>query len=249
MAAQCDRGWVIVSGGGGELGSALARHYAEGGQKVLALDRNCDRLNADGLTDGITCRNVDATAEGDVREALQAALPEKDKISLLINAAGLIWNEPVLSFRGMRFAAHDIANWRRVIEANLTAPFVVAVTVAARMARKGGGAIINFSSISSAGNAGQAAYSAAKAGIEGLTRTMAIELGPLGIRVNAVSLGFVDVASTRSALTEAQLKDYAGKTPVGRLGQLTDVIGAVEFLERNSFVNGEVLKVDGGLRI
>ncbi len=111
-------------------------------------------------------------------------------------------------------------SWRDVIDANLTAPFVVATQVAARMARRGGGSIVNFSSIASEGNAGQAAYSAAKAGIEGLTRTMAIELGPLGVRVNALALGFIDVATTREAVADERLQTYAQKTPLGRLGQV-----------------------------
>ena len=93
-----------------------------------------------------------------------------------------------------------------VIDANLTAPFVAATQVAARMVRRGGGSIVNFSSIASEGNAGQAAYGAAKAGIEGLTRTMAIELGPLGVRVNALALGFIDVATTRNAVADERLR-------------------------------------------
>src|SRR5262249_1930693 len=139
--------------------------------------------------------------------------------------------------------------WRRVIEANLTAPFIAASLVAARMARTGGGAIVNFSSIASGGNAGQSAYSAAKAGIEGLTRTMAAELGPFGIRVNAVALGFIDVPTTHAALPESQAKNLAARTPLGRFGQIYEVIGAVQFLAENSFTTGAVLRIDGGLRL
>jgi 3-oxoacyl-[acyl-carrier protein] reductase len=126
---------------------------------------------------------------------------------------------------------------------------VVAMHVAARMVRHGGGCIVNFSSIASEGNAGQAAYSSAKAGIEGLTRTMAIELGPFGVRVNAVALGFIDVVTTRKAVRDSQLRQYAEKTPLGRLGQLEEVVSAVEFLSSNAFVNGTIVKVDGGLRL
>jgi 3-oxoacyl-[acyl-carrier protein] reductase len=117
------------------------------------------------------------------------------------------------------------------------------------MARRGGGAIVNFSSIASEGNAGQAAYGAAKAGVEGLTRTMAIELGPLGVRVNAVALGFIDVATTRQAVAEERLQTYVQKTPVGRLGRFDDVVNAVEFLATNAFANGTIVKLDGGLRL
>jgi 3-oxoacyl-[acyl-carrier protein] reductase len=78
---------------------------------------------------------------------------------------------------------------------------------------------------------------------------MASELGPVGVRVNAVALGFIDVGSTRGALSDKQLDTYASRTPLGRLGGIEDVIGAVEFLHRNAFVNGEIVKVDGGLRL
>jgi 3-oxoacyl-[acyl-carrier protein] reductase len=108
---------------------------------------------------------------------------------------------------------------------------------------------VNFSSIASEGNAGQAAYGAAKAGIEGLTRTMAIELGPLGVRVNALALGFIDVATTRSAVADERLQSYAQKTPLGRLGRVEDVIDAIEFLAANTFANGTIVKLDGGLRL
>jgi 3-oxoacyl-[acyl-carrier protein] reductase len=161
----------------------------------------------------------------------------------------LIWNEPTLALRGAKLAPHSLESWRTVIDANLTAPFVVATQVAARMARRGGGSIVNFSSIASEGNAGQAAYSAAKAGIEGLTRTMAIELGPLGIRVNALALGFIDVSTTRDAVAEDQLRSYAQKTSIGRLGSVQEVINAIEFLSANAFANGTIVKLDGGLRL
>jgi 3-oxoacyl-[acyl-carrier protein] reductase len=184
-----------------------------------------------------------------VRQALADAIPASESIALLINAAGLIWNEPVLALRGARFSTHGLESWRGVIDANLTAPFVAATQVAARMVRHGGGSIVNFSSIASEGNAGQAAYGAAKAGIEGLTRTMAIELGPLGVRVNALALGFIDVATTRNAVAGEQLQAYVQKTPLGRLGHVEDVIDAIEFLATNTFANGTIVKLDGGLRL
>jgi 3-oxoacyl-[acyl-carrier protein] reductase len=246
MAANGD-GWIVVSGAGGALGSGLATHYASQGRRVLALDRRFD--TAKQSTHGIIVQTVDLLAEADVRRAIAENLGANDGISLLINAVGQIWNEPLLVFRGTKLTTHSLDTWRRVSDANLTAPFVVATQVAARMIRHGGGCIVNFSSIASAGNAGQAAYSAAKAGIEGLTRTMAIELGPLGVRVNALALGFIDVATTREAVVENRLQQYAEQTPLGRLGRIDEVISAVEFLSSNTFVNGAIVKVDGGLRL
>jgi 3-oxoacyl-[acyl-carrier protein] reductase len=242
-----DNRWVVVSGAGGALGRLLATHYGDQGRLVLALDRHFDSITTP--SERIITRTVDLLAEADVRRTLAEALGPGDGISLLINAVGQIWNEPVLTLRGSKLSTHRIETWHSVIDANLTAPFVVATQVAARMVRRGGGAIVNFSSIASDGNVGQAAYSAAKAGIEGLTRAMAVELGALAVRVNAVALGFIDVGTTHLALTDARLEHYARQTPLGRLGRLEDVLSAVEFLASNTFVNGAIVKVDGGLRL
>src|SRR3954469_13529590 len=204
MAIAGDQ-WVVVSGAGGALGSALAHHFAALGRPVLGLDQTFETAAP---APGVTARSVDLLLEADVRQALADTIPASEPIALLVNAVGLIWNEPILALRGARFATHSLATWRKVTDANLTAPFVVATQVAARMVRRGGGSIVNFSSIASQGNAGQAAYGAAKAGIEGLTRTMAVELGPLGVRVNAVALGFIDVGSTKTAVADERLAAY-----------------------------------------
>jgi 3-oxoacyl-[acyl-carrier protein] reductase len=245
MTTPNDR-WVVVSGASGVLGRALVSHFAAKGSRVLALDRKFD---AAAPLPGVSARPVDLLVEADVRQALADTIASTEPIALLINAVGLIWNEPTLALRGARFTTHGLESWRSVIDANLTAPFVVATQVAARMVRRGGGSIVNFSSIASEGNAGQAAYGAAKAGIEGLTRTMAIELGPLGVRVNALALGFIDVATTRNAVAHERLQTYVQRTPLGRLGQVVDVINAIEFLAANSFANGTIVKLDGGLRL
>jgi 3-oxoacyl-[acyl-carrier protein] reductase len=238
--------WVVVSGAGGALGSALASHFVKQGRRVLALDQS---FSATAPAPSVTVRAVDLLSETDVRQALAEAIPASESIVLLINAVGLIWNEPILALRGAKFTTHGLESWRSVIDANLTAPFVTATQVAARMVRRGGGSIVNFSSIASDGNAGQAAYGAAKAGIEGLTRTMAIELGPLGVRVNAIALGFIDVATTRNAVAEERLQTYVQKTSLGRLGQVEDIITAIEFLAANTFTQGTIMKLDGGLRL
>lgn len=238
--------WIVVSGAAGALGSALAKHFQRLGMKVLGLDRSFDAVPQ---MDGVTTCAVDLLREEDVRNALADTIPASEPIGLLINAVGLIWNEPILTFKGSKLSTHGLETWRAVIDANLTAPFVVSNQVAARMVRRGGGSIVNFSSIASAGNAGQAAYSAAKAGIEGLTRTMAIELGPLGVRVNAVALGFIDVSTTRNAVVNDMLQRYTESTPLGRLGAIEDVVGAIEFLAGNNFANAAIIRLDGGLRI
>jgi 3-oxoacyl-[acyl-carrier protein] reductase len=242
-----DQDWVIVTGAAGAIGSASVRHFASKGAPVLALDRHFGaRLE---FPPSVVRREVDLLDESQVKAVLEDAMPQSANISLLINAVGLIANEPALAFRGGRLSTHSAEAWRRVIDANLTAAFLPAIHVAARMVRQRKGAIINFSSISGRGNPGQPAYSAAKAGIEGLTRSLAAELGPLGVRVNAVAPGFIDVPTTKEGVAAEKLREYEARTPLGRLGSVAELIGAIEFLASDSFVNGIILPIDGGLRL
>ncbi len=243
------RSWVVVSGAGGALGRLIVERYAAGGRHILALDRDASALAELGKMAGVVTQAVDLADPNAVQAAFDAAIPRSEPIALLVNAVGLIWNEPVLGLKGARFSMHAIDSFERVLRANLTAAFVTATHVAARMARTGGGAIVNFSSISAGGNTGQAAYGAAKAGVEGMTRAMARELGPLGIRVNAIAPGFIDVATTREALADAVLTDYARRTPIGRLGTVDELMEGIASLADNGFLNGIVLQLDGGLRL
>jgi 3-oxoacyl-[acyl-carrier protein] reductase len=241
--------WVVVSGAGGALGRVIAERYAATGRRILALDLDAAALAALGNAAGVVTQAVDLADANALQAVLDAAIPRREPIALLVNAVGLIWNEPLLSMKGARFSLHALDNFERIVRANLTAAFVTATHVAGRMARTGGGSIVNFSSISAGGNTGQAAYSAAKAGVEGMTRSMARELGPLGIRVNAIAPGFIDVATTREALTDAVLTDYARRTPVGRLGTVEELMEGIASLADNGFLNGVILRLDGGLRL
>jgi 3-oxoacyl-[acyl-carrier protein] reductase len=243
------RRWVVISGANGALGSALTAHYLAKASPVIAVDRVLARLPQDSSTGQLVALQADITSETEIASGLDAAMRPGDEIALLINAVGAIWSEPVIALRRGALATHDMAHWRNVIDANLTAAFVMATMVIARMARRGGGSIVNFSSIASTGNPGQCAYAAAKAGIEGLTRAMAAEVGPFGIRVNAVAPGFIDVETTRAAVPDAKLRGYAERSPLRRLGQIADIIEAIEFLEASAFVTGAIVPVDGGLRL
>ena len=192
MAAAPDDRWVVVSGAGGVLGRALASHFAARGSQVLALDRKIDAVAS---LPGVSARSVDLLIGADVRQALADAIPTSESIALLINAVGLIWNEPILALRGAKFAIHDLESWRGVIDANLTAPFIAAT------------------------------------------------------QVDALALGFIDVPTTRNAVSDERLRAYVQKTSMGRLGRVEDVINAIEFLAANTFTNGTIMKLDGGLRL
>ncbi len=236
--------WVVVTGAAGALGRAIVAQFADRGQRVLALD-----LDASSGAGQVQWRRCDLANPAEVDAVLDEALPRGERVDLLVNAAGLIWSEPAVALKRASFVPHAVDSFHRVLAANLTTTFVMSTRIAARMARVGGGAIINFSSIAARGNGGQVAYSAAKAGVEGLTRAMAQELGPLGIRVNAIAPGFIDVGSTRAALTPDFIEHYTKRTPLRRLGSVAEVADAIDNLYRNAFMNGVVLDLDGGLRL
>lgn len=240
-------GLVVVSGAGGALGGRIAAHFAGQDRPVLGLDRRFD--DGKGECHNLTRMTLDLASETDVRQALAEAQSESGPIVLLVNAVGMIWSEPLVAFHKGWLAPHSAENWRAVVDSNLTAAFIVAKEVAAVMLRSGGGAIVNFSSIAASGNPGQAAYAAAKAGVESLTKVMARELGPMGVRSNAVALGFIDAPTTRASVPADQLRAYEERTPVKRLGLCEEVIDAVSFLVGNQFVNGAILQVDGGLQL
>lgn len=231
------------------MGRSIVSRVVDAGRSVLALDVDAAALGSLPPTDLLLHRCCDLADPIALDAVLEEAVPRGARIDFLVNAVGLIWNEPALALKGARLTAHGLDSFERVIRANLTATFVTSTRIAARMARSGGGVIVNFSSIAAQGNAGQVAYSAAKAGVEGLTRALAQELGPLGIRVNAIAPGFIDVGSTRSALTPEVLDQHARRAPVRRLGTVDEVADAVESLYRNGFMNGVVLELDGGLRL
>jgi 3-oxoacyl-[acyl-carrier protein] reductase len=124
---------------------------------------------------------------------------------------------------------------------------VTACTVPQMIGSGKKGVIINISSICSRGNVGQAAYSAAKGGLNSLTAALAKELGPMGIRVVALAPGYFDTASTRKQVPAAKLKEITGSVPLKRLGKIEEVLSAVKFILTNQYLNGTVIELDGGL--
>jgi 3-oxoacyl-[acyl-carrier protein] reductase len=145
---------------------------------------------------------------------------------------------------------HSAEAWQQVLAANLSSVFYVTGRVVDHMLkRRKKGVVINLSSISARGNAGQSAYAAAKAGVNALTRTWAKELGGFGIRFVSIAPGFLDTASTREALSEAILSRLKEQIPLRRLGEVEHIYQTVRFIVENDYVNGTVLEIDGGLRI
>ncbi len=235
---------VLVTGAAGGIGRAIAERFAGVGSKLVINDVNAEA--AADVVDGIRAAGGTAVAAiADVSDSAQVAamfdvlVDAYGNIDVLVNNAGLV--SPMLHF----FEA-DEAWWRRIVDVNLTGHFLCSHVAARMMAKAGGGSIINMSS----GGATRAhraftAYDATKGGIEALTRAMALDLGPYGIRVNALMPGSIDTSGL--SLAERQLRGE--NVPLGRIGEPIDMTGAALFLasDEASYITGDVIKVDGGM--
>lgn len=238
---------VLVSGAAGALGQRILRAYLDKGESVVALDTKPRPDDFSDYSDRLSWIEEDLSHPSGMNIVLQQ-LKATGSVRLLVNAIGLIHNEPCISFDGGQLVPHSAETWEQVISANLTAPFFLSSGVASLMIRSGGGSIINMSSVSAQGITGQSAYSAAKAGLEAVTRVMNKELGPMGVRVNAIAPGFIGVPTTHDSLSDERLDEVLKETSIKRLGSVDDIIKAVFFLDDSPYICGTVLQVDGGFR-
>lgn len=229
---------VLITGGLGGFGFAIATALKELGANIFVFDI---RENEE-----FKCFKVDVTDEQQVKQALA----QIEKIDVLINCAGEIYSEPFINVMSKGDKRHSRESWDRVINNNLTSVFNMSVQVSEKMAAKRTkGVIISFSSISAQGNAGQVAYSAAKAGIESMTKVIAKEMGMFKIRAVAIAPGFIDTPSTRKAMTEAMLDYWKRQTPMRKLGQLDDIIETIKYIIKNDYLSGCTIPVDGALTL
>lgn len=237
---------ALVTGGARGLGLAIAQHLAALGATVVAADR--DEAGLAALPAGLEGCRMDVTSQDDVQAGVAGIVARHGRVDILVNNAGVISSEPFVNVMNPAGMMHDLGRFEACLKVNLTSVFIVTSAVVAQMVgKRTRGAIVNISSISAAGNAGQVAYAAAKAGVNAMTATWAKELGVWGIRCNAVAPGFIGTESTRKALSEATLKHIQANTPLRRLGNPEDVAKAVAAAIANDFMNGTVLQVDGGL--
>lgn len=227
---------VLITGGLGSLGSGIAASLSEKGAKVIIFD--CvDNGNED-------VYKVNVTNERDIEKALEKI----GKIDVLINCAGEIYSEPIINV--MKKEKHSRDSWDRIINNNLTSCFLMSSAVAKKMTEsRTKGVIINISSISAQGNMGQAAYSAAKAGVEAFTKVLAKELGMFKIRAVAIAPGFIETNSTHNSLSESMVSYWKKSTPLRKLGDMEDITSTVEYIIENNYISGTVVHVDGGLTI
>ncbi len=236
---------ILITGIAGEIGRYLARDLMKDGWTVCGLDV---RTPPDADTAGYSFLECDLSSAADAEASIEIFHQQSGAFDAVINCAGLIANAPLISFVGGKLVHHDTGLWDRVLSSCLSSAFYVTACTVPRMvatARKG--VIINISSVCGRGNAGQVAYSAAKAGMNGMTAALAKELGPMGIRVAALAPGYFDTASTRGHVAPTKLQQITAAIPLQRLGRLEEAASAVRFILSNEYVNGKIIELDGGL--
>jgi NAD(P)-dependent dehydrogenase (short-subunit alcohol dehydrogenase family) len=238
---------TVITGGAGGIGRAVANRFVGEKQTVVILDVNAEAANevaAEFYKRGmpLSFSRVDVTQEFEVQTAFDKIIREHGRIDALINVAGgSMHRHPLDEF--------PLAHWQTVIDANLTSTFLCCRAVTPLMKRQKSGAIVNISSdIAFSGDAGRSAYAAAKAGILGLTRSLALELATSGVRVNAVAPGRIETPRVRASYTDAEWEAAAKRIPIGHAGQPEDVAEAVAYLASDAakHVTGQTIHVNGG---
>ncbi len=243
---------VLITGAAGELGSAMVYALLDAGAgRIIACDIHAEKLRLfkDERVYPLVCDVSDAEA---VYDALHALPAEVEAIDILINNVGILHSDLLVNLfeHSKDIYLQKAADWQRVMDINLSSAFYLSQCVASLMVKKRTkGVLINMSSVSAQGNAGQSVYAASKAGMEALTRVWAKELGGLGIRSVAIAPGYIDTPSTRSAVSKEQLNNIAGNIPLKKLGSAEHIIQTMLFAIENDYVNGTVLHIDGGLKL
>lgn len=238
---------AVVTGGAAGIGAATARRLAEDGAAVavLDLDAGCADEVARSLPYGGVGLRCDITDAQQVRAAVAEVVDRFGRVDVLVNNAGVLANADLLEMTA--------EVWQRVLTVNLTGPFLVTQAVGAVMRAAGYGRIVFISSLAALGNPGQANYSSAKAGLAGLARTVALELGRSGVTSNVVAPGSVVTRMLEQGLRskgrtfEEFEATASARAAVGRVGRPADIAAAVAFfaLPENGFVTGQTLYVTG----
>jgi 3-oxoacyl-[acyl-carrier protein] reductase len=238
---------AIITGSGRGIGKTIAVKLAEMGADIVindigeqtAVDAVSDEIKALGRRSIAVIADI-STAEG-AKKLVDSAIAGLGKVDIMVNNAGITRDTLI-----MRMSDDD---WDKVIAVNLRSVFLCTRAVVRPMTQQRWGRIINMASVVGiAGNAGQANYAASKAGIIGLTKTVAKEVASRNVTVNAIAPGFIETAMTKE-LRESWVAEIKKRIPMGTVGQPEDVADAVAFLasERARYITGHVLNVDGGL--
>ena len=236
---------AIVTGGGSGLGHAVARRFLQNNIETIIVGRNAGKLHEAAKQLGRLChaKELDVTDFGAVAVFVDSVVEEFGTIDILVNNAGINMKKELEAVTDDEF--------QTIMNTNVNAVFALSREVVKHMLRVSSGCIINISSMAALyGVPKVIAYSASKSAVDGMTRAMAVELAPKGIRVNSIAPGFIYSAMTDKALNsdpERKARVFA-RTPMGRMGQPEDVAGAALYLVSDAaeYVTGVILPIDGG---
>jgi NAD(P)-dependent dehydrogenase (short-subunit alcohol dehydrogenase family) len=233
---------AIVTGGASGIGKAMCKALAAEGANVVVVD--LDGQKGKEAAKEIGGKSISLQADVTSSASMNTMAEEIDRqfgrIDILVNNVGVRITKPFLD--------HTDADWNTMIQSNLTGPFLCSRAVVPFMKRAGKGRIINTASIASfVGRPNRVAYVSAKAGLLGMTRAMAIDLGPMGITCNAIAPGSINSPMNAAQAADAE-HDWGKETPMGRWGTAEDIANAAVFLalDESSYITGAELKVDGG---
>ncbi|HLJ25194.1 MAG TPA: 3-oxoacyl-[acyl-carrier-protein] reductase [Candidatus Angelobacter sp.] len=237
---------ALITGASQGIGRACALVLAEGGAALALCARNEEKLaqvagEIQSQGGQAAVFRMDVSSEEEIKAATKAAIERFGKVDILVNNAGITRDTLLLRMKR--------ADWENVLKTNLTAPYLCTQAVLGTMLKQRWGRVINITSIfGQMGQAGQANYSASKAGLIGFTMSMAREVASRNITVNAVAPGYIETAMTESLSSELKSK-VSEMIPLGRPGSDMDVAHAVKFLasEEAAYITGHVLKVNGGM--
>jgi len=246
---------MVVTGGGRGIGRSIALRLASQGANLALLDLNAADLESTVAlcaAESVQARGygVNVADEAEVCATMARVAADFGRLDGLVNNAGVLSDALLVKVKdGAVVGRMSMEQWNAVIAVNLSGVFLCAREAAARMIEFGnGGVIVNISSISRAGNAGQSNYSAAKAGVESMSVVWAKELARYGIRVGAVAPGFTQTEILASMRPD-MLDRLTAPVPLKRLGRPEEIAHAVLFIFENDFFTGRCLEVDGGLRL
>ncbi len=233
---------VLVSGGSRGIGKAIAQGFVQRGAKVIITGREQATLDETGKAIGARGIVCDVAKKKDIERLVQQVVAEETRIDTLINVAGV----------NRRKLAEDLSeeDWDFILDINLKGPFLLSQAVGKAMLERGQGNQINIASLNNDRPLkGVMPYAVSKAGMGHMTRSLAMEWGPRGIRVNAIAPGFVLTDLTKKLWSQPKMQAWGEtNTPLKRLGQPEDMVGAAVFLASasSSWMTGQVLFVDGG---